>query len=119
MKRIRIISWLLPCICAAAAVAPASGQTKVKTSVEKVTLFIDGAQVTRTKQIDLPAGNSTLVFTGLSPYLDDKSMQVAAKGKFTVTAVNRLFNHTDSLERSARQKALEQELARIRLEQQQ
>ena len=119
MKRIRIISWLLPCICAAAAVAPASGQTKVKTSVEKVTLFIDGAQVTRTRQIDLPAGNSTLVFTGLSPYLDDKSMQVAAKGKFTVTAVNRLFNHTDSLERSARQKALEQELARIRLEQQQ
>ena len=118
MTRLNCIAWLLLSICAAA-VAPASGQTKVKTSVEKVTLFIDGAQVTRTKQIDLPAGNSTLVFTGLSPYLDDKSMQVAAKGRFTVTAVNRLFNHTDSLERSARQKALEQELARIRLEQQQ
>lgn len=118
MTRLNCIAWLLLSICAAA-VAPASGQTKVKTSVEKVTLFIDGAQVTRTKQIDLPAGNSTLVFTGLSPYLDDKSMQVAAKGRFTVTAVNRLFNHTDSLERSARQKALEQELGRIRLEQQQ
>ena len=109
---------LLLGICTAAAV-PASGQTKVKTSVEKVTLFIDGAQVTRTKQVDIPAGNSTLVFTGLSPYLDDKSMQVAAKGKFTVTAVNRLFNHTDSLERSTRQKALEQELAKIRQQQQQ
>ena len=118
MTRLNCIAWLLLSICAAA-VAPASGQTKVKTSVEKVTLFIDGAQVTRTKQIDLPAGNSTLVFTGLSPYLDDKSMQVAAKGRFTVTAVNRLFNHTDSLERSARQKALEQELGRIRFEQQQ
>ena len=89
MTRLNCIAWLLLSICAAA-VAPASGQTKVKTSVEKVTLFIDGAQVTRTKQIDLPAGNSTLVFTGLSPYLDDKSMQVAAKGRFTVTAVNRL-----------------------------
>ena len=89
----------------------------MKTSVEKVTLFIDGAQVTRTKQVDIPAGNSTLVFTGLSPYLDDKSMQVAAKGRFTVTAVNRLFNHTDSLERSARQQALEQELANIRQQQ--
>ncbi len=109
---------LLLGICTAAAV-PASGQTKVKTSVEKVTLFIDGAQVTRTKQVDIPAGNSTVVFTGLSPYLDDKSMQVAAKGKFTVTAVNRLFNHTDSLERSTRQKALEQELAKIRQQQQQ
>lgn len=116
MTRLNCIAWLLLSICAAAA-APVSGQTKVKTSVEKVTLFIDGAQVTRTKQVDIPAGNSTLVFTGLSPYLDDKSMQVAAKGRFTVTAVNRLFNHTDSLERSARQQALEQELANIRQQQ--
>ncbi len=118
MTRLNCIAWLLLGICTAAAV-PASGQTKVKTSVEKVTLFIDGAQVTRSRQIDIPAGNSTVVFTGLSPYLDDKSMQVAAKGKFTVTAVNRLFNHTDSLERSTRQKALEQELAKIRQQQQQ
>lgn len=116
MTRLNCIAWLLLSICAAAA-APVSGQTKVKTSVEKVTLFIDGAQVTRTKQVDIPAGNSTLVFTGLSPYLDDKSIQVAAKGRFTVTAVNRLFNHTDSLERSARQQALEQELANIRQQQ--
>ena len=116
MTRLNCIAWLLLSICAAAA-APVSGQTKVKISVEKVTLFIDGAQVTRTEQVDIPAGNSTLVFTGLSPYLDDKSMQVAAKGRFTVTAVNRLFNHTDSLERSARQQALEQELANIRQQQ--
>ena len=93
-----------------AAISAVAGPQKVKTSVEKVTLFIDGAQVTRTRQVDLPAGNSTVVFTGLSPYLDDKSMQVSAKGPFTVTAVNRLFNHTDSLERSTRQKTLEQTL---------
>ena len=66
MTRLNCIAWLLLGICAAAA-APVSGQTKVKTSVEKVTLFIDGAQVTRTKQIDIPAGNSTVLFTGLSP----------------------------------------------------
>lgn len=107
---------LLLGLCAAT-VLPASGQTKVKTSAEKVILFIDGAQVTRSKQIDIPAGNSTIVFTDLSPYLDDKSMQVAAKGKFTVTAVNRRFNHTDSLERTNRQMAVEQELDRIRRQQ--
>ncbi|WP_337756545.1 mucoidy inhibitor MuiA family protein [Alistipes sp.] len=93
-----------------AATLSAAGEQKVKTSVEQVTLFIDGAQVTRSRQIDLPAGNSTVVFTGLSPYLDDKSMQVSAKGPFTVTAVNRVFNHTDSLERSTRREALEQEI---------
>lgn len=93
-----------------AATLSAAGEQKVKTSVEQITLFIDGAQVTRSRQIDLPAGNSTVVFTGLSPYLDDKSMQVSAKGPFTVTAVNRVFNHTDSLERSTRRQALEQEI---------
>lgn len=103
----------------AAATSAAAGPQKVKTAVEKVTLFIDGAQVTRTRQIDLPAGNSTVVFTGLSPYLDDKSMQVSAKGKFTVTAVNRLFNHTDSLERSTRQQALEREIAETERQQKQ
>lgn len=103
----------------AAATSAAAGPQKVKTAVEKVTLFIDGAQVTRTRQIDLPAGNSTIVFTGLSPYLDDKSMQVSAKGKFTVTAVNRLFNHTDSLERSTRQQALEREIAETKRQQEQ
>lgn len=103
----------------AAATSAAAGPQKVKTAVEKVTLFIDGAQVTRTRQIDLPAGNSTIVFTGLSPYLDDKSMQVSAKGKFTVTAVNRLFNHTDSLERSTRQQALEREIAETERQQEQ
>ena len=116
MKRIHIVLWLLLGVTAAAA-APAAGTQKVKTAAEKVTLFIDGAQVTRTRQIDIPAGNSTVVFTGLSPYLDDKSMQVGAKGRFTVTAVNRLFNHTDSLERSTRQQALEQELDKIRQQQ--
>ena len=103
----------------AAATLSAAGEQKVKTSVEQVTLFIDGAQVTRTRQIDLPAGNSTVVFTGLSPYLDDKSMQVSAKGPFTVTAVNRLFNHTDSLERSVRQQTLEREIADTKRQQKQ
>lgn len=101
---------MLLLLALSAAISAVAGPQKVKTSVEKVTLFIDGAQVTRTRQVDLPAGNSTVVFTGLSPYLDDKSMQVSAKGPFTVTAVNRLFNHTDSLERSTRQKTLEETL---------
>lgn len=114
MKAINRMLWLL--LGLSAATSALAGELKVKTAVEKVTLFIDGAQITRTKEIDLPAGNTTVVFTGLSPYLDDKSMQVSAKGKFTVTGVNRLFNHRDSLERSTRQKSLGQQLEQIEAE---
>lgn len=115
MKGIIRLPGLLFALCAVS--ASFAAEQKIKTAVEKVTLFIDGAQVTRTHRIDLPAGNSTLLFTGLSPYLDDKSMQVSAKGKLTVTAVNRLFNHTDSLERSARRQTLERQLGQTHHEQ--
>ena len=64
MKRLRLGLWACFCFCAATTLM---GQNKVKTTAEKVMLFIDGAQVTRTKQVDIPAGNSTLIFTGLSP----------------------------------------------------
>lgn len=110
MGRKRLFLLLGLCIAAA---GPVWGQNKVKTTVEKVTLFIDGAQVTRSRQVNIPAGNSVLVFTGLSSYLDDRSLQVAARGNFTITAVNRRFNYTDSLERSNRQKTLEKRIDEV------
>lgn len=86
------------------------GTKQGENNCRKVTLFIDGAQVTRTKQVDIPAGNSTLIFTGLSPYMDAQSMQVSAKGKLTVTAVNRQYNYIDSLAVSEKQQSLQKEL---------
>jgi len=95
------------------AVRQAEGAVKVKTAVEKATLFLDGAQVTRTRQIDLPAGETTLIFTGLSPWLDDKSLQVTAKGKLTILGVERTWDDADSLERTRRQQQLTEELKAI------
>ena len=87
------------CMLLLTSILPA--QEKIKTNAEQVTFYIDGAQVTRTKSINLAAGETTLLFTGMSPYMDAKSMQVKAQGKFTVLGVNHQFNYTDSLERSA------------------
>lgn len=86
------------------------GAEKVKTYVEKATLFLDGAQVTRTRQIDLPAGETTLAFTGLSPYLDAKSLQVTAKGRLTILSVERTWDDADSLEHSRLRQQLTEEL---------
>ena len=114
MKRLRLGLWACFCFCAATTLM---GQNKVKTTAEKVTLFIDGAQVTRTKQVDIPTGNSTLIFTELSPYMDTQSMQVSAKGKLTVTAVNRQYNYIDSLAVSEKQQSLQKELKKIEKQQ--
>ena len=87
------------CMLLLTSILPA--QEKIKTNAEQVTFYIDGAQVTRTKSINLAAGETTLLFTGMSPYMDAKSMQVKAQGKFTVLGVNHQFNYTDSIERNA------------------
>lgn len=103
MKRLTLLIW---CLCAVAAAVGAETH-KVATRAERVTLFASGAQVTRTGEAMLPAGTSEVVFTGLSPYLDEKSLQVAAKGDFTVTAVNRRCNYTDSVAWTARKSEIE------------
>ncbi|WP_181999605.1 DUF4139 domain-containing protein [Bacteroides stercorirosoris] len=113
MKRLKFGLWICLCLCATTLV----GQNKVKTTAEKVMLFIDGAQVTRTRQVDIPAGTSTLIFTGLSPYMDAQSMQVSAKGKLTVTAVNQQHNYTDSASVSQKQQSLQEELKKTEKQQ--
>ena len=50
--------------------------------VQKVTVFMNGAQVQRSTSMNLTAGEQTITFTGLSPYTDTKSMQVKARGLF-------------------------------------
>lgn len=84
---------------------------RIPTRAESVVLFIDGAQVTRREQADIPAGASTLRFTGLSPYLDEKSLQVGARGAFTVISVDRIFDYADSLERSGSRQELRKQIA--------
>lgn len=96
-----MVKRLLLVACMLLSINMLHAQEKIKTTAEQVTFYIDGAQVTRTKTLNLPAGETTLLFTGMSPYMDAKSMQVKAQGKLTVLGVNHQFNYTDSLERSA------------------
>jgi Domain of unknown function (DUF4139)/N-terminal domain of unknown function (DUF4140) len=71
-----------------------------KTDVNAATIFINGAQVTRNKTIDIPSGNSVIKFVNLSPYIDTKSVQVKAIGELTVLSVNHQFNFIDTLSRT-------------------
>lgn len=68
-------------------------EKEIKTDISEVTVFLNGAQITRSKSIELPAGGSTLKFTGLSPYIDSKSVNVNAKGDLTILSVNHQQNY--------------------------
>lgn len=82
-----------------ATTAWAQGEKK-EAPVQRVTVFMNGAQVERSTSTNLTAGEQTITFTGLSPYTDTKSLQVKARGNLTVLGVNYRTTHPDSLKQS-------------------
>ncbi|MDR6196938.1 mucoidy inhibitor MuiA family protein [Siphonobacter sp. SORGH_AS_0500] len=55
--------------------------------LEKVTVFLNGAQISRKAQTAILAGKSVFYFRNLSPKLDKESIQLKAEGDFTVLSV--------------------------------
>lgn len=85
-------------------------EKEIKTDVNEVTVFLDGAQIVRKKTVDLIKGKSIIKFVNLSPFIDAKSVQVKAEGELTVLSVNHQQNYLDKLEKSAELTDLEKQL---------
>ena len=69
---------------------------KLTAPINRVTVFSNGAQVERSKTLQVVAGEQVVTFTGMSPYMDYESMQVKAKGRLTVLGVSHRTAHPDS-----------------------
>jgi Domain of unknown function (DUF4139)/N-terminal domain of unknown function (DUF4140) len=65
----------------------------VVSKIEKVTVFLNGAQVTRTASVPIKIGRTELIFQNLSPFILKESIQVNANGRFTVLSVNHQQNY--------------------------
>ncbi|MBN1117329.1 MAG: DUF4139 domain-containing protein [Bacteroidales bacterium] len=83
---------------------------EINTDVNEVTVFIQGAQVVRKKNISLEKGKTILKFIELSPFIDSKSVQVRANGELTVLSVNHQLNYVDKLRKSEELERLESEI---------
>ena len=92
MKQNRMLFTIAGLMMAVMAVA-ADKQTA---TINRVTIFSNGAQVERSKSVQVVAGEQIVTFTGISPYMDYESMQVKAKGRLTVLGVSHRTAHPDS-----------------------
>ena len=86
----------------------------VKTSVEEVSVFLESAQITRRKSLDLGAGTYLLKFTGLSPFIQSKSVQAKVTGRATLLSVNQQQNFLDSLKMATQIAVMETGMQDIR-----
>ena len=87
---------------------------EVKTEASEVTIYLEGAQVMRKASVNLPQGRSKLKFVNLSPYMDDKSLQVDLKGEVTVLSVNYQTSTAQALKKLSESK--EKELDKLNKE---
>ncbi|MDB5013909.1 MAG: hypothetical protein JWQ25_2111 [Daejeonella sp.] len=60
--------------------------------IQSVIVFLHGAQIERTAEAKIQSGTSTIIFKGLSPEIDEQSIQVKGIGNFTILSVNRQSN---------------------------
>ena len=67
--------------------AHASNEKIVKSSVKRVTIFTQAAQVFRNSTVTLNPGITELVFSGISPFINPASLQAGGKGNFIVLEV--------------------------------
>ena len=84
------------------AFAQAFKEQQIKSTIQDVTVFLQGAQITRIAKSEISPGRSMLIIKSLSPYIDDKSIQVKATGEFTIVSVNHKLNYLDPLQREGR-----------------
>jgi uncharacterized protein (TIGR02231 family) len=78
------------------AIVPAISQTKeISSEIKSVVVYLDGAHVHRTKKVSIPAGTSTLVFTGLSTKLEASSIQVQTGEQIQLLSVSASNNYEE------------------------
>lgn len=71
----------------------AQTQKEVASEVKAVTVFRQRAQVERSARTSIPAGNTILRFTDITPNLHAQSIQVQASGNFTILSVNHKLDY--------------------------
>lgn len=73
----------------------ASTEKPVKSSVNKVTVFTQGAQVFRSAPVTLAAGSTNIVFSGLSQYINPATIQASGKGGFVILDVKHRIKYPE------------------------
>jgi uncharacterized protein (TIGR02231 family) len=111
MKKLSIIFFAVMFTISLAAEVEKSVESKI----ESVTVFLQGAQITRTASVNIPSGVSKIVFEGVSPHLKTNSIKAGGRGNFIImeTQFNTKHIPPTNKKENAVPKSIEDEMQRI------
>lgn len=67
-------------------------EVKINPTIEAVTVYLNGAEIKRSKAVEVKKGINQVIFQKLSPYLDAHSVQVSVDGDAEVQSVTTQSN---------------------------
>ncbi len=73
-------------------------QQVVSSEIKEVTVFLQGAQVSRQVELKLNAGSQDINLSGLAAYLDPNSVRVFSSGDCVIQAVRHELDYIQSAE---------------------
>src|SRR5262245_39003334 len=79
----------------------------LESTINKVTVFIEGSQVERQAKTNLTTGKHELVFSNISPNIEKQSIQIKAEGNLTVLSVTHQQNFLKEQQKQDEIKSLE------------
>ena len=82
---------------------------KVKTEIERVTVFLRGGEIVSKAKVELSKGTTRIMFSQLSPYLDVNSIQLKSNQDLTILSVVHQYNFLELQDKSGKVKFLENE----------
>jgi uncharacterized protein (TIGR02231 family) len=110
MKTILYAALFIPALLNAQSTIPSQN---IQSKVESAILYLDGAELTQKKSISLNPGRNLIVFTGITPKLVSKSVQITASGDVSILSVSDKINYLSLTKENPKVKQLRDSLELI------
>ncbi|MFP2994518.1 mucoidy inhibitor MuiA family protein [Spongiivirga sp. MCCC 1A20706] len=83
---------------------------KIPSAIKEVTVYLNGAQITRNTSMNLDAGISKIILEGLSTKIDESSIQLSGLGSVSILSIAYDINYLKTPASSPEIKALEDKI---------
>jgi hypothetical protein len=108
-----IISILLAVITSGTLLAQDIHTQEVKSEVNSALVYLDGAEVSRDVKVDLKAGKNEIIFPGISPTMNSKTMRVKSPDNITILSLSSNSDYLYKKEYEPRAKSINDSLKLI------
>ena len=93
----------------------AQTEKDISSTIKKVTIFSQGAQVENEATVSAEPGQMVLRFTGLSPYINKESVRIDGDGSFTILNVQHQNDYMNKLDKSKESESLQSKIEELRM----